>query len=198
MPYSKCFCPSAFNVDIIVGEIQDTIRQEEVQSKEGWSAIFYPTPTIRRMLLIGLGFPVAQQLTGIESIQYFLLFVFAEAGIKDQSAQYGFLIFLAFLKMIFVVVAGRYFDTYGRRPLVKNSLIGKILVRGYNLNFDVYVCYFLKSHSVRILIFVLFLLLCFTSTVFSHHHCTFSHRVFILPEDTLVSHCWACYLCRRI
>ena len=120
----------AYNVDSIVKEIQATIRQEaEMHQKESWSAIVFPTPAVRRMLLVGLGSAIAQQLSGIDSIQYFMLFVIDEAGINDQTTQYIILLLLGFLKMIVIVTAGRLFDTYGRRPMMKYPLISEFLFR---------------------------------------------------------------------
>ena len=143
-------CPSAYNVNIIVGEIQANIRQEEeMNQKDSWNTILFPTPAVRRMLLVGLGSVVAQQMSGIDSIQYFMLFVFDNAGIKDRTTQYISLISLGLLKLLVIVVAGRLFDTYGRRPLFKNSLVGKTSVQTALLKFclDIFFSFCLTLHE---------------------------------------------------
>ena len=77
------------------------------------------------MLLVGIGSAVAQQIVGIDAIQYFLMYIIEEAGIKDRTWQSIILIVLGILKVSVIVLAGHMFDSRGRRPLMFMSLIGK-------------------------------------------------------------------------
>jgi MFS family permease len=86
--------------------------------------ILFPTPAFKRMLLVGVGTAIAQQAVGIEAIQYFLVFILDESGIKSRKSQMGILIALGLIKVIFIVLAGHLFDRRGRRPLFFLSLIG--------------------------------------------------------------------------
>ncbi len=117
--------PTGYDVSKVVGEIQDAIiREEEAESAVGWEVILSPSPAFKRMLFVGIGSAVAQQVVGIDAIQYFLTNIMEKAGIEDRTTQSIILIFLGFLKLSVIVVAGKLFDTRGRRPLMFASLIG--------------------------------------------------------------------------
>lgn len=128
-------------VQLEVAEIQASLELEAVtHSRTNWNSIFRPTPAVRRMLLVGVGTAVAQQLVGIDAIQYYLLDVLAELGIGEEASgngddgndnssdtniqQYRVLLFLGLLKLAFIVVGGKLFDKTGRRPLLFTSLLG--------------------------------------------------------------------------
>ena len=76
------------------------------------------------MLLVGVGTAIAQQAVGIDAIQYFLVYILDESGIKSRSAQMGLLILLGIIKLAVIVLAGHLFDRKGRRPLFFVSLLG--------------------------------------------------------------------------
>lgn len=86
--------------------------------------ILFPSPAFKRMLLVGVGIAIAQQAVGIDAIQYFLVYILDESGIKSRSAQTVILIVLGVIKLIVVVFAGHLFDKKGRRPLFFVSLLG--------------------------------------------------------------------------
>ena len=118
---------SAYDIDIVVDEIQNSIRrEEEMEHASGWSAILFPSPAVRRMLIVGLGAAFSQQIVGIDAIQYFLLFIMEEAGIKKYTTQILILVSLGVLKLICIVYAGRMFDKKGRRPMFMTSITGEI------------------------------------------------------------------------
>lgn len=73
----------------------------------------------------------AQQLVGIEAIQYYLVFIIEESGVEDPTIQSLVLIFLGVLKSIFILIAGSLFDKRGRRPLFFVSIGGKTLIHLY-------------------------------------------------------------------
>ena len=118
-----------YNVNNIVKEIGDTLDKEyEAEHAYGWDVILFPTPAFRRMLLVGFGCAVAQQAVGIDAIQYFLIFMIDEAGIKSEASQYAVLIFVGLVKLAVVFIAGCLIDTKGRRPLIFVSLGGEFLL----------------------------------------------------------------------
>jgi len=113
------------------------------------------------MLLVGFGCAVAQQAVGVDAIQYFLIFLIDEAGIKNEGSQYAVLIFLGLLKLAFVFIAGCLFDTKGRRPLIFVSLGGMsiaLLINSMtwmtqppNIGFSIFtVCLYFMTYSIGV------------------------------------------------
>jgi len=120
--------PSGYDVDVIVEEIKESMEREiAAEHAVGWDMILFPTPAFRRMLLVGIGTAIGQQVVGIDAIQYFLVFILDESGIKSRVAQSFILIFLGLIKLGMIFVAGYLFDTKGRRPLMFTSLAGMIV-----------------------------------------------------------------------
>jgi sugar porter (SP) family MFS transporter len=112
-------------VDQVVNEIEDSLALEEAAATAvGWSAILKPSPSVRRMLIVGVGIAIIQQAIGIDAIMYYLMFVLEQSGITDERKQALALIALGTVKLVFVFVGARLFDTLGRRPLLFTSLIG--------------------------------------------------------------------------
>lgn len=121
----KKLYPDDYDIEPIVDEIKDALkREEEAEKAVGWGAILRPTPALRRMLLVGIGISIAQQVTGIDAIQYYLLDVLSRTGIQSSLVLNGILLGLGIIKMAFVVVGGKLFDRTGRRPLLFTSLLG--------------------------------------------------------------------------
>jgi len=116
--------PTGYNVDLVIDDIKESLERERIAEETlGWSTILHPSPAFRRMLLVGLGMAAAQQLVGIDAIQYYLLDVI-ESSTDDKMAQNMILILLGCIKLSCIFVAGKFFDSRGRRPLVFISLIG--------------------------------------------------------------------------
>ena len=114
-----------YNVDLVVEDIKEAIEREtEAEHAVGWDMIYHPTPAFKRMLIVGVGTAMSQQVVGIDAIQYYLVFILKESGITGRATQSIVLIFLGILKMSVVVLAGNLFDSKGRRPLMFASLAG--------------------------------------------------------------------------
>lgn len=125
--------PVGCDIDTVVKEIRDAIKMEmDAEQAVGWDMIFYPTPAFRRMLLVGVGSAIAQQLVGIDAIQYFLDFILEEAGVQEGIGRMFILIGLGILKLAVIFVAGSFFDKSGRRPLIFISLFGKNIFSFFN------------------------------------------------------------------
>jgi sugar porter (SP) family MFS transporter len=99
----------------IRASLMDTIEKR-------WGALW--TPTVRKALLIAVGFTVLQQVTGINTIIYYGPQIFSLAGIgSDKSAIFATLI-LAFVNVLATVIALVLVDRVGRKPLLYWGLGG--------------------------------------------------------------------------
>ena len=117
--------PPGADIDGVVRSIQDNIVIETRESGSvTWHQMFHPTPALRRMLVVGIGVAVCQQLVGIDAIQYFLLFILKQSGVTSTDDQFRYLIMIGVLKLGCIFVAGALFDTRGRRPLMFASCAG--------------------------------------------------------------------------
>ena len=76
------------------------------------------------MLVVGVGIAIIQQAVGIDSVMFYLMFVIRQSGIKSPIHQIYALIVLGTVKLAFVFVGAKLFDSKGRRPLLFLSLIG--------------------------------------------------------------------------
>lgn len=118
-----------FDIEPIAQDIQEGLERDRIAEKEiGWKMILAPTPAIKRMIVVGVGVAASQQAVGIDAIQYYLLDVLGESGIKSEKAQLGVLICLGVLKLVFVVIGSKFLDIRGRRKLLFISLLGRFFL----------------------------------------------------------------------
>jgi Sugar (and other) transporter len=114
-----------YDISPIVLDMKEALQREEADKKSlGWDMLLFPTPSVRRMLFIGVWASIAQQAVGIDAIQHFLIYILRESGIDSLPAQLGILISISFVKLIFIMIGGRQFDSRGRRPILFVSLCG--------------------------------------------------------------------------
>jgi len=119
---------AGYDVDAVVTDIKLNIQRDtEAEHAIGWDVILFPTPAFRRMLVVGIGTAIAQQAVGIDAIQYFLVYILDQSGIQGDLEKTGILIGLGIIKLFFIVIAGKLFDTRGRKPLILFSCAGKEL-----------------------------------------------------------------------
>ena len=117
--------PANYDIDDVLEEIKQADKRDRKTSMTvGWSFIYEPSPAVRRMLLVGVGAAVCQQLVGIDAIQYYLADVVANSGIQTKREQSLILMTLGLIKLLFVLVGGKTFDRAGRRVGLSISLIG--------------------------------------------------------------------------
>lgn len=117
--------PEGYNVNMIVYEIKDDIKKEEIaEHRHGWGVILHPSPAYKRMLLVGVGTAIAQQAVGIDAILYFMVFILDQSGITSRVTQMWILVGLGLVKLCVIFVAGLLLDKTGRRPLMIISLLG--------------------------------------------------------------------------
>jgi MFS family permease len=118
--------PQGYNTSAVVNDIKDAItREEAAEQAVGWGVILSPSPGFKRMLFVGIGSAIAQQIVGIDAVQYFMMYIIERTGIESRTTQSIILIFLGLLKLVVIFIASNLFDSRGRRPLIVMSLIGK-------------------------------------------------------------------------
>jgi sugar porter (SP) family MFS transporter len=96
-----------------------------VTMERRWSALW--TPSMRRALLIAVGFTVLQQVTGINTIIYYGPKIFSLAGISlDKSAIFATFL-VAVVNVLATVIALVLVDRVGRKPLLYWGVSGMTL-----------------------------------------------------------------------
>ena len=117
--------PPGYDTTPILYDMQEAIaRDTAAENAVGWTVVFRPTSAFRRMLMVGVGTAIAHQAVGIDAIQYYLLDIIEDSGIESDKMQNWVLVFLGIIKLVFIVVGGKCFDRFGRRPLFFVSLLG--------------------------------------------------------------------------
>jgi sugar porter (SP) family MFS transporter len=121
--------PQGYDVEVVLNDIQQDIEREKLlgsTSVEGLSTLlcWKLSPTIRRMLVIGLGIAVSHEISGIDAIQYYLVYILEASGITGRAQQARYLIALGTLKLVCLFVASYFVDRWGRRPLMLLSVSG--------------------------------------------------------------------------
>lgn len=98
---------------------------EESRNEDGWEQIYHPTPAVKKALIAGVGQGILQQLTGIEAIMNYFIFLFEKASIRVTNA-YTYLVIFGFCKFITVAFVSRLFDNpdFGRKKMLLLSGAG--------------------------------------------------------------------------
>ena len=102
-------------------EIQDNLEAEKHIEKASYSDL--ATPWIRRIVFIGMGVSICQQISGVNSIMYYGTQILTEAGFSTEAALIGNVAngVISVLATIFGIwMMGR----HGRRPLIMTGQIG--------------------------------------------------------------------------
>ncbi|KAF5188264.1 Polyol transporter, partial [Thalictrum thalictroides] len=95
---------------------------------EVWKELFlHPTPTVRRILIAGVGIHFFQQASGIDAVVLYSPRIFKKAGIVSKDALLGATVAVGFVKTISILVATFFLDKIGRRPLLLSSVGGMIV-----------------------------------------------------------------------
>eukprot|EP00250_Pteridium_aquilinum_P005844 c15871_g1_i1 orf=152-2017(-) len=89
-----------------------------------WRELLWPTPAVKRMLVVLLGIQFFQQATGIDATVYYSPDAFKSAGIASKSGVIAGTVAMGFTKCVFILVAVFYLDRAGRRPLLLVSTTG--------------------------------------------------------------------------
>ncbi|KAL5704542.1 Polyol transporter 5 [Ranunculus cassubicifolius] len=94
---------------------------------EVWKELLlHPTPTVRRILIAGVGIHFFQQASGIDAVVLYSPRIFKKAGIVGRQALLGATVAVGFVKTITILIATFMLDRVGRRPLLLSSVAGMI------------------------------------------------------------------------
>ncbi|KAF5176181.1 Major facilitator superfamily transporter mfsa [Thalictrum thalictroides] len=108
--------------------IQEAASKSNVKSKYKekavWRELLTPSPTLRRMLITGIGIQGFQQITGTDATVYYSPTIFKEAGIEGNNNLLAATIAVGFSKTILILIAIHLIDRVGRKPLLYVSTIG--------------------------------------------------------------------------
>lgn len=106
----------------LLAEITANLRQS---SEKRWSALF--APSVRRGLIVAVGFTVLQQVTGINTVFYYGPQIFTLAGIASDKSAIFTTFLLAITNVVATVIALTLVDRVGRKPLLYGGVTGMLL-----------------------------------------------------------------------
>ena len=114
---------------LMLADIRASLK---INVEKRWRALW--TPTVRKALLVAVGFTVLQQVTGINTIIYYGPQIFALAGIgSDKNAIFATLL-VAVVNVLATIIALVLVDRVGRKPLLYWGVSGmtvSLLVLAY-------------------------------------------------------------------
>ena len=90
--------------------------------KSAWHVFF--TPNVRKLLFIGIGLSVFQQITGINAVFFFAPSIFEKAGFTFHSTAVVATVAIGAINIIGTALALKLLDRLGRRPLLLIGLSG--------------------------------------------------------------------------
>ena len=111
--------------DRAVAELDEVreLAQMEVESKNGKVADFFKEKWLRKILFIGIGLAIAQQLTGINSIMYYGTQVLQESGFSQQGALIAN-VGSGIIAVVAVLIGLRFINKVGRRTFLIGGFAG--------------------------------------------------------------------------
>ncbi|XP_016493767.2 putative polyol transporter 6 [Nicotiana tabacum] len=111
------------NDDIV--KIPDSVKS---QGEGVWKELLLrPTPSLRWILIAGVGIHFFEHATGIEAVILYSHKIFDKAGVHDHSHQILATVGVGFTKFIFIVLSTFLIDKAGRRKLLLTSLSGMVV-----------------------------------------------------------------------
>lgn len=110
------------------GTLEDIRRQISVESEGHWRDLF--APALKAMLIVGVVMAAVQQFTGINTVIYYDTTIFERAGIADSSDAIWAAVAVGAVNVLATLIAIRYVDRLGRKPLLIYGLIGMAVSLG--------------------------------------------------------------------
>ncbi|VAH54396.1 unnamed protein product [Triticum turgidum subsp. durum] len=107
-----------------LAEIEAAAASAASSGETVWRELTRPSPTIRRMLVTGLGIQCFQQITGIDALVYYSPTIFRDAGVTTESQLLLATVAVGFFKTAFIALAIVLIDRVGRKPLLYVSTVG--------------------------------------------------------------------------
>ncbi|XP_058214052.1 polyol transporter 5-like [Rhododendron vialii] len=111
-------------------ECDDDIVQVPKRShrEDVWKELLvHPTPTVKHILIAGIGIHFFQQTSGIDAVFLYSPKIFKKAGITNEEMLLLCMVAVGLVKTVFILVATFLLDRVGRRPLLLTSVAGMIL-----------------------------------------------------------------------
>jgi sugar porter (SP) family MFS transporter len=105
--------------DETIAEIRDEIA---TSSRGSWRDLL--APSLRGVVLIGVLLAAVQQFTGINTVIYYDVDIIERAGITGTSTAVWGAVAVAAVNVLATLIAIRYIDRVGRRPLLMIGLVG--------------------------------------------------------------------------
>ncbi|KAK8469571.1 hypothetical protein PHAVU_005G105000 [Phaseolus vulgaris] len=78
---------------------------EEYEQKPVWYELLFPSPSLRRMMITGIGIQCFQQISGIDATVYYSPEIFKAAGIEDNAKLLAATVAVGVTKTLFILVA---------------------------------------------------------------------------------------------
>jgi sugar porter (SP) family MFS transporter len=110
------------DVEKELSEIESTLAEEE---QGEWKELVLPS--MRRLLLIGLGLAFFQQFTGINTVIYYAPTIFNLAGFESNSVSILATAGVGLVNVAMTIVGVCLLDKMGRRPLLLTGLVGMLV-----------------------------------------------------------------------
>ncbi|KAI8015201.1 Polyol transporter 5 [Camellia lanceoleosa] len=111
-------------------ECNDDVVQVSKRShgEDVWKELFlHPTPTVKHILLAGVGIHFFQQTSGIDAVVLYSPKIFEKAGITNVNLKLLATVAVGFVKTLFILVATFLLDRIGRRRLLLTSVAGMVV-----------------------------------------------------------------------
>jgi len=120
--------PTGEDVQALVDGILRDIEEDRLATEVGWRSLLCPGEDVRRMIFVGVGVALAQQINGSESVVAYSPTIFKRAHVATTtSALFAVTMLVGFVKTGCVVIATFFVDSRGRRPLLLLSAAGVTL-----------------------------------------------------------------------
>ena len=100
-------------------EIQERIAKNK-QSPKGWQVL--KNPKFRAVLILGICAQMMQQWTGCNIVLYYAPMIFKLAGFATPEQQMSCTIGVGIVMMLTTIIAIKYVDKWGRRPILFGGL----------------------------------------------------------------------------
>ncbi len=109
------------NVDDEIEEIRDSLEQQSA----GWGQLF--SSGIRKVLIVGVGLAILQQITGINTVIYYAPTILQFSGFESAAMSILGTIGIGAINVLFTLVTIWLIDRVGRRVLLLVGLVGMVL-----------------------------------------------------------------------
>ena len=110
-----------------LAEVRTSLAHE--QGKADVSPRELLAPELRRVVIIGLGVGILQQITGINAVFFYAPVIFEHAGASADAA-FAQAVYVGLVNLVFTVIAMLLIDRLGRRPLLMMGTAGIALSMG--------------------------------------------------------------------